>query len=92
MPIILNLYLKPFIISVAILSAMNSDPKVEVSTVFCDLEYQIMGDLFRYNNIPVWEQRLNLLRAWLASTNTLICTGCPRGCGAFLGISFLTLP
>jgi hypothetical protein len=42
-PNILNLYLKLSINSVAIRSATNSDPKLEVSTVFCRLLYQMIG-------------------------------------------------
>jgi hypothetical protein len=42
-PNILNLYLRDSINSIAILIATNSDPKVDVSTVFCALENQMMG-------------------------------------------------
>jgi hypothetical protein len=63
MPNILNLYLKASVILTAILSAINSEPNVDDSRVFCDLEYQVMGDLFRYINIPVCERRVILFEA-----------------------------
>jgi hypothetical protein len=62
-PNILSLYLKASIISTAILSATNSELKVDDSTVFCDFEYQVMGDLFTYINIPVWERHVILFDA-----------------------------
>jgi hypothetical protein len=52
-PIMRSLYRKPLIISVATRNATNSDPNVDVSTVFCDFEYQIIGALLRYKRIPV---------------------------------------
>jgi hypothetical protein len=42
-PIIHILYLNSIAISVAILAATNSEPKVDVSTVFCILEYHRTG-------------------------------------------------
>ena len=42
-PNIRNLYLRASTCSVAILSAIILDEKVEVSTVFCLLEYQLTG-------------------------------------------------
>ena len=48
-PIILSLYLNPLIISTATFIATNSEPKVEVSTVRCAFEYQMIGALFKYN-------------------------------------------
>ena len=41
----LNLYLRASIISVAILIATNSDPKLDASTVFWCLLYQMIGAL-----------------------------------------------
>jgi hypothetical protein len=63
----------------------NSDPKVEVSTVRCDFEYQTIGDLFKYIDIPVCNLQVILLRVWLASTNMFICTGIPLGNGELEG-------
>jgi hypothetical protein len=40
-------------ISTAIYIATNSDPKVEDSTVFCALEYQIIGAWLRNISMPV---------------------------------------
>jgi hypothetical protein len=62
-PIILKLYLSAFICSVAIRNATNSDLKVEVSTVFCVLEYQMIGALFKYINMHVCERRFILFHA-----------------------------
>jgi hypothetical protein len=72
-----------------ILIATNSDPKVDDLTVLCALENQVMGAQFRYIIIPVCDQRVTLLPAWLASTKALICTGCPLEGGAFGGIASL---
>ena len=41
------------IISMAILAATNSDPYVEVSTVFCLLEYHLAGVKLTISKIPV---------------------------------------
>lgn len=46
-PIIRSLYQRDLISSVAVFKEMNSAPKVEVSTVHCDLECQIIGALFK---------------------------------------------
>jgi len=54
-PNIHNLYLSASIISVAILRATNSEPKVNVSSIFCRFENQIMGTLLRKIEIPVCE-------------------------------------
>ena len=56
-PIILNLYLMPSFISVALFSATNSLPKPLLSMMFCCLEYQVIGAPFRKNIIPLVEQR-----------------------------------
>ena len=52
-PIILNLYLKEIINSVPVQRAMYSDPNVEVSTVFCLFEYQMIGSILQNIRIPV---------------------------------------
>ena len=52
-PIICNLYRSDLINSIPVFNATNSEPNVDVSTVRWDLEYQIMGDLFRYINNSV---------------------------------------
>jgi hypothetical protein len=46
-PSIHNIYRKASIISTQIHRAMNSDPKVDDSTVFCALENQEIGELLR---------------------------------------------
>ena len=52
-PIILNLYLNETFKFVAIHNASNSAPKVEFSTIFYLLEYQIIGAESQYKIIPV---------------------------------------
>jgi len=52
-PIIRSLYRSETIRSTAICNATNSDLKVELSTVFCFLEYQTMGARLRKIKIPV---------------------------------------
>ena len=51
--IILSLYHSPSIISIAILIAINSDPNVDDSTVFCLFEYHNIGALFTKISTPV---------------------------------------
>ena len=52
-PNILSLYRRDSVSSVAIQSAMNSEPNVDVSTVFCHLEYHTMGVILQNRIIPV---------------------------------------
>jgi len=54
-PNILILYQRDTMRLVVIRMAMNSLPKVELSTVFCCFEYQVMGDLLRKIRMPDWE-------------------------------------
>jgi len=82
-----SLYLIPLINSTATHRATNSEPKVDVSTVFCAFEYQRIGALFMYRRMPVCDRRLILFLAWLASQNTFSWTGIPLGGGAFGGRS-----
>ena len=56
--IILNLYLRPIIISVPILSATYLEPNVDVSTVFCRFEYQVIGSMLHKIRTPVWDFRV----------------------------------
>ena len=67
-PNIRNLYCSDSIISVAIRNAINSDPKLEDSTVFCLLLNQTTGVLLRYISMPVCDLRVMRLQAWSAST------------------------
>ena len=53
MPIIQSLYRNACIISVAVFAALNSDPKIDVLTVFCRLEYHVTGARHTNNNTPV---------------------------------------
>src|SRR5688572_5811271 len=52
-PNTLSLYLASSTNFTATLAATYSEPKVEVSTVFCLLVYQIKGVLFTHIRIPV---------------------------------------
>ena len=58
MPIIQSLYRNACIISVAVFAAINSDPKVDVSTVFCRFEYHIIGARHTNDNTPVCDHRV----------------------------------
>ena len=71
------------------MSATNSDPNVDDSTVVCFLENQDIGALFTYNTMPVCDLLVIWSPAWSASTKQLIWTTLPRGVGAFGGISSL---
>src|SRR5687767_509607 len=67
-PNILSLYLASMTNSTATLAATNSEPYVDVSTVFCLLVYQISGVLFTHRRIPVTDLHVTLSLAWSAST------------------------
>ena len=53
-PNIRILCLNPYIISVAIRNAMNSEPKIDDSTVLWRLMYHMIGELLTNITIPVW--------------------------------------
>jgi hypothetical protein len=59
-PNILILYLRDMSCSVANCSAINSDPKVEGSTVFCFFENQDTGALLMYISMSVCDCRVSL--------------------------------
>ena len=52
--------------SFAVLAATNSDPYVEVSTVFCFLEKQSIGVLLMNSMVPVTARPVRRLRYRLA--------------------------
>ena len=52
-PNIRSLYLRDSSISTQIQSAMNSEPKVDASTVLWAFEYQMIGEQFKYIRMPV---------------------------------------
>jgi hypothetical protein len=58
-----SLYRSASFISVAILRATNSEPKVERSIVFCRHEYQLIGVPLRKKIIPVVERLVTKLVA-----------------------------
>ena len=82
-----SLYLILMIRSTAIRAAIISEPKVDVSTVRCRLDIHTKGVLLIRSNIPVTDLRVTRLRAWSASTYTVILTSFPYGSGDFSGIS-----
>ena len=82
-----NLYLIPLMSSIPVFSAINSELKVEVSTLFCFFEYRSMGALLRYNRMPVQDRRVTRSPAWSASTKQVICTPLLHGGGMLGGSS-----
>ena len=68
-PNVCSLYLGSSIIFMAILRVINSEPNIEVSTVFWRLEYHMMGALFTEIIIPVCDLLETTYPAWLASKN-----------------------
>ena len=52
-PSILRQYLMAMMCSIAILDATNSDPYVDVSTIFCLLDTHKIGVLLRRRMMPV---------------------------------------
>ena len=63
-----HLYLSYSIISVAIITAQNSDPKLEASNVFCCLMYHMIGELLIYMIIPECVLLFAMIPSWLALT------------------------
>ena len=70
---------------VAILRTIISESNVEVSTVFCCLEYHSICALFAKMIMPVWDLLETTSPAWSASTKQSICTAWPRGSGMLEG-------
>ena len=68
MPIIRSLYCNACIISVAVFAAINSDPKVDVSTVFGCFEYHTISAWQTNNNKAVCDYCVIWFPAWSAST------------------------
>ena len=65
---------------------MNSEPKVDDSTVFWRFEKKTMGDLFTKMRTPVCDLLVTLHPAWSASTKHEVVTGLPLAMGALGGI------
>lgn len=85
-PNICNLYHNASFISTAIFKAMNSDPKVDDSIVFCHFEYHLIGPLLIKKMIPVVECLVFKHVACTASQNMLICTSLLLSSGISVGI------
>ena len=66
--------------------AMNSEQKVDDSTVFWRFEKKTMGALFTKMRIPVCDLLVTLHPAWSASTKHEVVTEFPRVIGALDGI------
>ena len=66
--------------------AMDSEPKVDDSTVFWRFEKKTLGDLFTKMRIPVWDLLVILHPAWSESTKHEVVTGLPLAMGALDGI------
>ena len=81
-----SLYLKASISSTDCFMAMNSEPKVDDSTVFWRFEKKTMGDLFTKMRTPVCDLLVTLHPAWSASTKHEVVTGLPLAIGALVGI------
>ena len=64
----LNLDLMTSIISMEILRAKNSDPKLEASTVLCRLLYHMIGALLTNMMMLEWDLLFAMFPAWLTST------------------------
>ncbi len=84
-PNIRNLYYKLSMRPTAIQVTKSLEPKVEVSTMFCCLLYQIIGALLTNKVIPVCEHHVTLSPAGLASTKQDMATAFPCGLKAFGG-------
>ena len=70
--------------------AMNSDPKVKASTMFCRLLYQRIGAWLQNIIYPVCDRLVMRFPAWSESTCTVILTGSPSGLGISAGSSSST--
>ena len=75
----------------AIRAAIISDPQVDVCTDRCCLYIQTRGVLLISSKIPITDWCVTRLRAWSASTQTVILAGLPKGSDDFNSISFSAL-
>ena len=72
--------------------AMNLDPKVKASTVFCHLLYQRIGAWLQNIIYPVCDCLMMRFPVWSESTYTVILTGSPSGLGMSASSSSSTSP
>ena len=76
-----TLYFKTSLVSVAIFKAINSDPKLKVSTVFwCLMNHKIWA-LLVYMMIPVCEGQISKFTAWYAYAYKMTFTDFNPGLG-----------
>ena len=90
--IIHNLYLSPLFISHPTLKAMNFEPNVDTSTVFCCLLYQVIGGQFINMIISDCDFLVTRSLAKAVSVNIEIITRFPLGSSILDGISPVTSP
>ena len=67
--------------------AINYNPKLLDSTIFCLQEDQYIKDEFSFTRNPVLDQLVTVSEAWLASDFALIINPSPRGWGILGGNS-----
>ena len=72
--------------------AMNSDPKVEVSTMFCCLLYQRIVAWLHNIIYPVCDHLMMRFPAWSESMYAVTLTGSPSSLGMSAGSSSSTSP
>ena len=80
-PNILNLYLISVTSSTAFFNAVNSKQKFDDSTEFYILKNQSIGSRLQNISIPVYERRVTLSAAWLASMKQCVVMILPLGFG-----------
>ena len=88
-PNILNLYLSAVTSSTAFFNAVNSEPKVDVSTEFCLLLNQSIGARLQNISIPVYKRLVIFSAEWMASTKKFVVMILPLGFSISSGISSL---
>ena len=72
-PIILSLYLKPWMYSQHCFMAINSEPKLLDSTLVCFFDDQYTNALFKYTRNPVRDLLVIVSAVWSASTFSNHC-------------------
>ena len=76
-----SFYLRHSLISLVARSAKTSEPKLEISTMFCILLFHAIGMFMRHNVIPECDPLLKQLPTWLALSYTVILNLRPLGSG-----------
>ena len=84
-PNILNLYIRPSITSTACFNAISSEPKVELSSVFCLLENQITGTI-QVNNDPSMGPSRDFISSMVGIDKATNVDPSPNGSGISCGL------